>query len=67
MAYDDLEVSDGQAASFLLERVLCRPQELSAEDRAALRGELVAYCLHDTAVMVELFRFLQEAATGRGF
>jgi hypothetical protein len=67
MAYDDLEVSDGQAASFLLERVLCRPQELSAEERAALRGELVAYCQHDTAVMVELFRFLQEAATGRGF
>jgi len=62
MAYDDLEVTDGQVASFLLERLLCRPGELSAEARQALREQLVAYCQHDTAVMVDLFRFLNRVA-----
>jgi hypothetical protein len=62
MAYDDLEVSDGQTASFLLEQLLCRPDELSAEERKALAQQLVAYCKHDTAVMVRLFEVLQEAA-----
>ena len=64
MAYDDLEVSDGQTASFLLERLLCRSGELSAEERAGLREQLEAYCDHDTAVMVALFRSLSEVASG---
>jgi hypothetical protein len=64
MSYEDLEVSDGQVASFLLERLLCRPEELSDEARGVLREQLVAYCEHDSAVMVELFRFLTEAAAG---
>jgi hypothetical protein len=62
MAYDDLDVSDGQVASFLLERLLCRPEELSVDEREALTQQLVAYCKHDTAVMVRLFEVLQEAA-----
>ena len=62
MAYDDLDVSDGQAASFLLESLLCRPAELSAGDREALRQQLVAYCNHDTAVMVRLFALLRDVA-----
>jgi hypothetical protein len=62
MAYDDLEVSDGQAASFLLESLLCRPAELSAGDREALRQQLAAYCKHDTAVMVRLFGLLRDVA-----
>jgi hypothetical protein len=61
MAYDDLEVSDGQTASFQLETLLCRPDKLSPPECAALRKQLEAYCTHDTAVMLELFRFLQEA------
>jgi hypothetical protein len=61
MAYDDLEVSDGQSASFYLETLLRRPEELSASERDSLPKQLIAYCQHDTAVMVELFRFLQDA------
>jgi hypothetical protein len=64
MAYDDLEVSDGQVASFLLERLLCRPGELSAEERKGLTKQLEAYCTHDTAVMVDLLRFLLRAGEG---
>jgi hypothetical protein len=62
MAYDDLEVSDGQAASFLLESLLCRPAELSAGDREALRQQLAAYCKHDTDVMVRLLGLLRDVA-----
>lgn len=62
MAYDALEVSDGQAASALLEQLLCRPGTLTTEERASLRQDLLAYCNHDTAVMVELFRSLSELA-----
>ncbi len=62
MAYDRLEVADGQAASHLLERMLCRPEELTEHECAELRTQLCAYCDHDTAVMVELFRFLTDVA-----
>jgi len=62
MSYDDLDVSDGQLASALLERLLCRPDELTPEDRKGLPQQLEAYCTHDTAVMVRLFEVLQEAA-----
>jgi len=58
MAYGTLEVSDGQAASALLEGLLCRPETWSTEERASLRQNLLAYCNHDTAVMVGLFRTL---------
>jgi len=56
MAYDDLDVSDGQVASALLEQLLCRPKELTQEQSNALRTKLTAYCEHDTAVMVELLK-----------
>jgi hypothetical protein len=62
MSYDDFEVTDGQVASFLLERLLSRPGGLSAEARQVLREQLIAYCRHDTAVMVDLFRFLNRVA-----
>jgi hypothetical protein len=65
MAYDDLDVADGMAASNLLKSVLCRPDELTADQREDLRTQLSAYCEHDTAVMVGLFRHLQELAAGR--
>ena len=58
MAYDKLEIADGQAASARLEELLCRSEALSTSDGNALRAQLCAYCEHDTAVMVELFRYL---------
>jgi hypothetical protein len=63
MAYDDLEVADGQAASNQLERLLCRPDEMTQSECTELRTQLCAYCNHDTAVMVELFRFLRRVVT----
>ncbi|KPK17702.1 MAG: hypothetical protein AMJ62_01035 [Myxococcales bacterium SG8_38] len=61
MSYDALEVADGQTASSQLERLLCRPKELSADQRGGLRRELEAYCKRDTEVMVGLFRLLVNA------
>jgi hypothetical protein len=63
MAYDDLDVSDGQLASSMLETLLCRPEELTNQQAAPLRTQLTAYCTHDTAVMVELFKLLGTRST----
>jgi hypothetical protein len=62
LAYDNLDVADGQAASNQLERLLCRPEELTQRECAQLRAQLCAYCEHDTAVMVELWRVLEQVA-----
>ena len=62
LAYDNLDVADGQAASNHLERLLCRPEELTERECADLRAQLCAYCEHDTAVMVELWRVLEQVA-----
>ena len=62
MAYDDLDVSDGQLASSLLEGLLCRPEDLSEGQGEALRTQLAAYCEHDTAVMVELLKLATRSA-----
>ena len=68
MSYDQLEVADGQAASSLLEAVLCRPEELGPSKCNTLRTQLEAYCEHDTAVMVELFDALRgHASPSRAF
>jgi hypothetical protein len=66
MAYDELDVADGMAATNLLERILCRPDELSATQCTDLQTQLRAYCEHDTAVMVSLFAALQERAASPG-
>jgi len=66
LAYDELDVADGMAASNLLESVLCRPDELGANQCESLKAQLRAYCEHDTAVLVALFRLLQELATRQG-
>jgi hypothetical protein len=60
LAYADLEIMDGQTASWQLETLLCRPEQLSPAEREALRQRLLAYCERDTQVMVALFQFLQE-------
>jgi hypothetical protein len=64
MAYEGLDVSDGQVASALLEQLLCRPNELSEAQSEALRTRVAAYCKHDTAVMVELFKLGARADPG---
>lgn len=62
LAYDDLDVADGETAASHLEMLLCRPEDLPAGTPNELRRQLEAYCKRDTAVMVELLRFLQQAA-----
>lgn len=63
LAYDGLDIADGRAASDQLETLLCRPEDLSKGQGPVLREQLRAYCTHDTAVMVELFRYLQQRVT----
>ena len=62
LAYADLEIMDGQTASWQLETLLCRPERLSPAEQEALRQRLLAYCERDTQVMVALFQFLVECA-----
>lgn len=61
LSYAELEVADGQTASSQLERLLCRPEELTADERTGLRQQLEAYCKRDTEVMVGLFQVLLDA------
>jgi hypothetical protein len=63
LTYDGLDITDGQTASWQLERLLCRPEELITEERNALRAQLEAYCERDTEVMVALFRVLTELSS----
>lgn len=65
LRYDDLDVTDGQTASAQLERLVCRPEELSADQRQALRSALEAYCERDTEVLVGLFRVLVDLSVPR--
>jgi hypothetical protein len=65
LCYSELEVTDGQTAAAHLETLLLRPHELSLGGREVLREQLIAYCRHDTAVMVELFGYLRELAAWR--
>jgi predicted RecB family nuclease len=60
LTYDGLEVTDGETASWELERLLCRPEELGTDERNALRAQLEAYCKRDTEVMVALFQLLRK-------
>jgi len=65
LAYDDLQIADGEIAMSQLETILCRPDELESESMERIRGQLEAYCKRDTEVMVELLHFLQELLTPR--
>ena len=58
MSYESLSVSDGETASSMLEMLLTRPQEIHPSEHDAVRDQLLAYCNHDTAVMVELWHEL---------
>jgi hypothetical protein len=63
LAYDDLAVADGGAASLAYVESI---ETADAARRAELQGQLVAYCERDTLAMVELRRVLGEAAGRRG-
>jgi hypothetical protein len=60
MSYADLEVRDGQSASAELARLLFEGNQLSEDERAKLRQDLLAYCARDTWAMVALVGRLWE-------
>ena len=60
--YDDLEIQDGGTASRALEALLLSGEALSAEERQALRDQLLRYCELDTLAMVRLHERLRELA-----
>ena len=60
--YDDLEVTEGGAASRELMRLLIDGDSMSTDERITLRDSLLAYCKRDTWAMVLLMRRLRELA-----
>jgi hypothetical protein len=64
VSYGDLEgVADGAAAATALER-LARGLVESADEQAALRRALLAYCRRDTLALVEVHAELRRQAAG---
>lgn len=57
LAYDDLDVADGQTASRELERLMFAPTPLP--ERTRLRQSLLAYCQRDTWALVRLLGMLR--------
>lgn len=66
LAYDDLEVSEGGAASALLTRYLFEPARYTEAERVDLRRDLLAYCERDTFVMVVLLARLHQIVNQAG-
>jgi predicted RecB family nuclease len=62
LGYDDLEISDGEAASIFLARLLFQPGTVSPEEQPALRRKLLEYCQRDTWAMVVLLGKLMQLA-----
>ncbi|HSG81488.1 MAG TPA: DUF2779 domain-containing protein, partial [Gemmatimonadota bacterium] len=62
LSYEDLPISDGMVASVEIARLLLAGDEMSEEERARLRDELLQYCEQDTWAMVLLVRRLRELA-----
>jgi hypothetical protein len=60
--YGDLEVAGGATASTQLEHLLLGPATRSADDAAALRRQLLAYCERDTDVLVKVHERLRTLA-----
>jgi hypothetical protein len=54
------EVREGGAASAVFARIACG--QTQPDEEARLRGDLLAYCAHDTLALVELYRALREMA-----
>lgn len=62
LAYDDLEINEGNEASALLMRYLFEPARFTQTEKADLRRGLLAYCERDTFVIVGLLGWLQQLA-----
>ena len=62
LGYGDLEVSDGNTASALLESLLLQPDAMTFEERKAARRNLLAYCERDTEALVRLSERLEALA-----
>ncbi len=62
LGYADLDIGEGGTASAVLEALLLDERSLAAEERARLRGQLLAYCERDTLAMVRLVERLRELA-----
>jgi hypothetical protein len=60
--YEDLDVTEGGAASRELMRLMFDGDTMSTDERVALRDSLLAYCKRDTWAMVALMRRLRELA-----
>jgi Predicted nuclease (RecB family) len=59
LSYDALPIGDGQTASLELERLLFQEAEMTPEDRAQLREDLLRYCGQDTWGLVKLLERLR--------
>ncbi|HSN13016.1 MAG TPA: DUF2779 domain-containing protein, partial [Anaeromyxobacteraceae bacterium] len=59
ISYEELEIGEGGTASAVLEGLLLGDGALPAEQRAALRGQLLTYCAQDTLAMVKLVERLR--------
>jgi hypothetical protein len=64
LGYDDLDVSDGQSASALLEALIFDAASIPAAARSRVRTDLLAYCARDTLGLVKLVEAL-DALAGR--
>jgi hypothetical protein len=60
--YDNLAVSDGTAASWLLQELLFEPERFSREEQLRLRQDLLDYCRTDTIGLFKLLQKLKELA-----
>jgi hypothetical protein len=58
LSYEDFEIRGGGEASLILQRLLLRPGEVPAAERARLRAALSEYCCLDTWGLVRLHETL---------
>lgn len=65
LAYDDLEVADGGAASAALEALLFERPRMAEPEVNRLRASLLRYCERDTQAMATLVGLLRVRATTR--
>jgi predicted RecB family nuclease len=64
LSYDEMDISDGQAASLALEALLLGDGPIDLEERTATRQALLAYCKLDTQAMVALWQTLVKRRRG---
>jgi predicted RecB family nuclease len=63
-AYQDLAVSDGNSASWLLQALLLERERFTPEHTVRLRNNLVGYCRADTEGLAKLLRKLRDLNCG---